>query len=98
MIQLIEKARLARNYIQDHEQPLWKRVHNSLQAYSKLKFSGLPSSIKNEIEKSFASVNAIFSGYEINSFDDYQKIAADDLMEILNIVERLSTTIVNAEQ
>jgi hypothetical protein len=95
MEQLLEKARIAWNYLQDHQQPLWKRIHYSLEAYSGLKLSGLPPQIKSEIEGSFVLINAIFNRYEIASFDDYQKIAADDLMEIQRIAKKLSEIILS---
>jgi len=38
----------------------------------------------------FGKVNAVFAGYTLNSFDDYEKITEGDLKEIIRIVSSLA--------
>ena len=69
---------------------LWQKVHKVNQAYAGLALEGLRSKHRHKILAGFGKVNAVFSRYTLNSFDDYEKIEESDLREIIKIVVSLA--------
>ena len=69
---------------------LWQKAHKVNQAYAGLALEGLRSKHRHKILDGFGRVNAVFAGYTLNSFDDYQTIQESDLREIIKIVVSLA--------
>ena len=69
---------------------LWQKAHKVNQAYAGLALEGLISKHRHKILNGFGQVNAVFSRYTLNSFDDYEKIEESDLREIIKIVVSLA--------
>lgn len=65
---------------------LWQKAHKVNEAYAGLALDGLRSKHRHKLLAGFGKVNAVFAGYTLNSFDDYEKIKESDLREIIRIV------------
>lgn len=85
-----DSADQVENIISDRSLPLWKKAHLVGGAYAGLALEGLKSKHRHKILSGFGKVNAVLAGYTLNSFDDYEQIADEDLREILHIVRSLA--------
>jgi hypothetical protein len=92
---LIERARKAYDIVYDMNLPLWKRLKESIYAYSGLNLTPLPATLRKQVEKTFLQVDHILSKYDIQDFDDYQKISPDDLLEGIIQVSGISIYILH---
>ena len=69
---------------------LWEKAHKVNEAYAGLALEGLRSKHRHKLLAEFGKVNAVFAGYTLNSFDDYEKISESDLKEIIRIVRAIT--------
>jgi iron uptake system EfeUOB component EfeO/EfeM len=88
--QWLESAEKAKSIAANDSLELWERAHGVNQAYAGLALEGLRSKHRHKILAGFGKVNAVFAGYTLNSFDDYEKINESDLREIIKIVSSLA--------
>jgi hypothetical protein len=85
-----ESAEKVRTIAADDSLELWEKAHRVNQAYAGLALDGLRSKHRHKLLAEFGKVNAVFAGYTLNSFDDYKKISASDLKEIIRIVSAIN--------
>jgi len=57
--------------------------------YAGLALEGLQSKHRHKVLTAFGKVNKVFGKYTLDSFDDYEKISADDLREIIRTINAL---------
>lgn len=81
-----ESAAVAKSIAGSDSLALWQKAHKVNEAYAGLALEGLQSKHRHKILAGFGKVNAVFAGYTINCFDDYEKIKESDLKEIIRIV------------
>lgn len=81
-----ESAEQVRSVAASSSLALWQKAHRVNQAYAGLALDGLRSKHRHKLLAGFGKVNAVFAGYTLNSFDDYEKIKESDLREIIKIV------------
>lgn len=85
-----ECAQKARSVAADNTLALWEKAHWVNQAYAGLTLDGLQSKHRHKLLAEFGKVNAVFAGYTLNTFDDYQTISDGDLKEIIRIVSAIT--------
>lgn len=85
-----ESAEQVEVIVANHSLPLWQKAHRVGGAYAGLALEGLKSKHRHKILSGFGKVNAVLSRYTLNSFDDYEQIADEDLKEILHNVRSLA--------
>lgn len=68
----------------------WQKVRQVNSAYVGLTLEGLKSKHRHKILSGFAQVNAVFAGYEISRYEDYENMDEQDLKEIVRIVRSLA--------
>jgi len=88
--QWLESAEKAKSIAANDSLELWEKAHKVNEAYAGLALEGLRSKHRHKILAGFGKVNAVFAGYTLNSFDDYEKINESDLREIIKIVSSLA--------
>jgi len=81
-----ESAEAARSVAASDSLALWQKAHKVNEAYAGLALDGLRSKHRHKLLAGFGKVNAVFAGYTLNSFDDYEKIKESDLREIIRTV------------
>jgi hypothetical protein len=64
--------------------PLWEKAHRVGRAYQDVQLDGLKSKHRRRLFAELAALNQILARYPIETFDDYQLIAEDDLKTIVN--------------
>ena len=69
------------------EDPLWKRTKEGLDWFGGLPLTHLPSTLRDDIDARFCAINAILTRHAVNTFDDYQRVPAADLVEIQDLIE-----------
>jgi len=84
-----ESARAVKAITADNSLELWEKVHQVNRAYAGLALDGLQSKHRHKVLAAFGNVNKVFAKYTLDSFDDYEKISADDLREIIRTVNAL---------
>lgn len=72
---------------EDTNSPLWKRTQNGLMAFKGLDMTNLSPRLGKAVDTHFGSVNRILSQYDLKTWDDYQKISDDDLLNIQSLVK-----------
>ncbi len=85
-----ESAEQVEAIVADRSLPLWQKAHRVGGAYAGLALEGLKSKHRHKILTGFGKVNAVLARYTLNSFDDYEQLADEDLREILRIVRSLA--------
>ena len=83
---ITKRSRKAAAIIEDWELPMWKRLHLSLQAYQGMELSCLPGKVRKELEGNLLEINQVIAKYDIETFEDYEKIPANDLSKLLAII------------
>ena len=63
--------------------PLWKKAHLVGRAYQDVQLDGLKSKHRRRMFAELANLNEILAQYPIETFDDYQLIAEEDLRVIV---------------
>ena len=88
--QWLESAEKVKSIAASDSLKLWEKAHRVNEAYAGLALEGLRSKHRHKVLAGFGKVNAVFAGYTLNSFDDYEKITEGDLKEIIRIVSSLA--------
>ena len=88
--QWLESAEKVKSIATSDSLKLWEKAHRVNEAYAGLALEGLRSKHRHKVLAGFGKVNAVFAGYTLNSFDDYEKITEGDLKEIIRIVSSLA--------
>ena len=88
--QWLESAEKVKSIAASDSLKLWEKAHRVNEAYAGLALEGLRSKHRHKVLAGFGKVNAVFAGYTLNSFDDYEKITESDLKEIIRIVSSLA--------
>jgi hypothetical protein len=77
------RAEQARTLCDDPAIPLWKKAHLVGSAYQDVQLDGLKSRNRRRLFADLAGLNQILTRYPIETFDDYQLIAEEDLRTIV---------------
>lgn len=73
----------------DPQLPPWKRVPEALGSFRGLLLSDLPPRLRRHVDRCFARINGVLAVYQLESWDDYQKMSAADQARIEGLVRRL---------
>ncbi len=71
------------------DKPLWKRTVEALTCFKGLDITHLPTRWRKRLDRKLAQINRIVARYPIETWDDYQKISAEDLARIELLVKNL---------
>jgi hypothetical protein len=82
----------ARQLAADDSLPLWQKAYRVPGAYNGIELSGLLSRHRSKILSVLKQINLILQRYELETFDDYQKITEQDLQEIIALAQGMSHT------
>lgn len=77
----LEVERIAR----DRTIPLWQKAQRVGAAYATVELEGLRSKHRHKIFNRIVQVNAILQRYDLEDFDDYQRMDEADLREIVSL-------------
>lgn len=83
-------AENARMIASDKALPLWQKAHKIPGAYAGLELSGLQSKHRHKVLNTLGQLNVILKKFNLDSFDDYQKIDDENLREIIRLAKGLS--------
>ena len=73
----------------EKQHPHWKRVQDALPCFKGLSLDHLPPKLERRIDQTFAAVNTVLARYTIETWDDYQKISADDLATLEALIDNM---------
>ena len=73
----------------DRAIPLWQKAHLVGAAYTTVVLEGLRSKHRHKILNRIVLVNGILQRYDLDSFDDYQRMDEADLREIVSLVRAM---------
>ena len=76
----------------DESLPLWQRVYRVPGAYNGIELSGLRSRHRNKMMGVLQEINLILQRYELETFEDYQEMAEQDLCDIIKLAQGMSHT------
>lgn len=82
----------ARQLAADDAMPLWQKAYRVPGAYNGIELSGLQARHRSRVLSVLTQINLILQRYELETFDDYQKIAEQDLQEIITLAQGMSHT------
>ena len=71
------------------DKPQWKRTQEAMLSFKGLPLNNLPRKLQRRIDTHFGWINTILEPYTLQTWDDYQKIAAADLTRIAKIIDAL---------
>lgn len=74
----------------DGSLPLWQRAYRVPGAYNGIELSGLLPRHRNKIMGVLQEINPILQRYELETFEDYQKMAEQDLRRIIKLAQGMS--------
>jgi hypothetical protein len=77
------RAAQVRALCEDPAIPLWKKAHLVGSAYQDVQLDGLKSKHRRRLFADLARLNQILARYPIETLDDYQLIAEEDLRTIV---------------
>lgn len=77
------RAEQVRALCDDPTIPLWKKAHLVGSAYQDVQLDGLKSKHRRRLFADLAKLNQILARYPIQTFDDYQLVAEEDLRAIV---------------
>ena len=97
MSDLIQRAIQARAEINESSLPKWRRILDSLQAFSGLELGELDDDVRAQLEKDLVAVNGILQHYALEADEDYRAISDEDLDELSQIVENAASRAVTVE-
>ena len=83
------KAEKAKQIASDRSLPLWQKAYMIPGAYNELSIGDLQSKHRRKILNMLGQVNVILSRYEIETYDDYQKVDEASLREIVRLAKSL---------
>lgn len=75
--------------LDDRGKPAWKRTAEAMQSFGGLKLTPLSPRDRDRIETMLLHINDVTAGYPIETWEDYQKIAAGDLSRIDQLIRTL---------
>jgi len=76
-------------FLDDLGKPAWKRTADAMQAFGGLKLTPLSPRDRECLETMLLQINDVTAGYPIETWEDYQKIAAADLSQIGQLIRTL---------
>src|SRR5690606_34919190 len=76
----------------DESLPLWQRVDRVRGAYNGIELSGLRSRHRNKMMGVLQEINLTLQRYELETFEDYQEMAEQDLCDIIKLAQGMSHT------
>lgn len=97
MSEILSIAQRSKSILADTSIEPPKRVWQSMKALSGLVLSDLSPSAKEIVESEVGRVNGILGNYQIDTFEDYDHIEGDDLDEIMERIETVTTALVDTE-
>jgi hypothetical protein len=71
------------------DKPQGQRVQEAMLSFKGLPLHNLPRKLQRRIDTHFGWINTILEPYALQTWDDYQKIAAADLTRIGKIIDAL---------
>jgi hypothetical protein len=80
----------AKKILSDQQLALWEKVHLAGGAYAGLTLSGLQSKHRHQFLNRIVKLNHILARYQLESFDDYQRIEPADLQQMMAIILTLA--------
>ena len=84
------QAEQVRQIASDKNLALWQRAHMVGRPLMSIELNGLQSKHRRKFMTTLSQVNRILANYQLDTFDDYQKISADELREIIRLFKTLT--------
>jgi len=84
------EAEQVRQIASDKSLALWQRAHMVGKPLTAIELNGLQSKHRRKFMTTLSQVNRILANYQLDTFDDYQKISSDDLHEIIRLFKSLT--------
>jgi len=84
------QAEQVRKIASDKTLALWERAHMVGRPLTAIELNGLQSKHRQKIMATIVQVNRILANYQLDTFDDYQKISNDELHEIIRLFKTLT--------
>jgi hypothetical protein len=97
MSDLIYRAQKAKSLASDPSLPQCERLLQGLQAFSGLLLTGLSPGVREELEADLVGVNQILAGYPLEKGEDYRRVGAVDLQQMLRTVDIAASGAIAAE-
>ena len=89
-VTLREATQEAEKIAQDPAIPLWKKAHLMGIPFTKIALNALKPKDRDQILMAASLVNEVTSQYQLESFEEYQKISDADLKKIVSIFRSMS--------
>ncbi|ARU57701.1 IS66 family transposase OrfD [Oleiphilus messinensis] len=84
------KAEQVRQISSDKKLARWQKAHLAGKALMGIDLNGLQSKHRRKFLNTISQINRILANYQLDSFDDYQKISEDELSEIIRLLKALT--------
>lgn len=97
MNDLKNRAREVFLHLSDDKLQFGEKIKNSLTSLSGLELTDIPVKNKKWLLGELGKINAIFSKYNIETFQDYEKIASTDRKKMLNILFAMCMKIIKED-
>lgn len=89
VVDFVARWQAAIQKLGDPHLPAWKRVPEALGLFRGLLLSDLPPRLRRRADRCFGRINGVLAGYQLETWDDYQKLSAADQVRIEGLVRRL---------
>ena len=84
------QAEQVKKIASDKTLALWQRAHLAVRPLTSIELTGLQSKHRQKFMTTIVKVNRILANYQLETFDDYQKISSDELHEIIRLLKTLT--------
>lgn len=84
------QAELVRQIASDKNLALWQRAHMAAKPLTAIELNGLQSKHRRKFMTAFSQINGILANYQLDTFDDYQKISSEELSEMIRLLKTLT--------
>jgi hypothetical protein len=75
--------------LEKRDKPQWQKTVDAMLCFKKLNITHLPTRWRKRLDRAFLQINRISAQYPIETWDDYQKISADDLTRIGQLIQNM---------
>ena len=89
LVDWVHRAEEVKRIVADRNLALWEKARDVGGAYAGLDLTGLPSKYRRKVLARVSECNAIKAKYPIQTFEDYQMIAPEDLRAIIAALKSL---------
>lgn len=84
------QAEQVRKIACDKSLALWQRAHMAATPLTAIELNGLQSKHRQKFMTTLSQINRILANYQLDTFEDYQKISSDELHEIIRLLKSLT--------